>query len=95
MPSIRKLAADAQVSVITVKRAYDDLEAEGFLETVPARGTFVAVKNPALFRERRLREIEADLGKILEKARAARVSKEEILSLMEILYSEENNGKRD
>ena len=61
LPSIRALAKDLKISVITTKRAYDELEAEGFLYTVAGKGCFVAEKNLDLIREQQLRELEGHL----------------------------------
>lgn len=93
LPSIRKLASDIQISVITVKRAYDDLEAEGLIQTVAGRGSFVAVKNAALFRERKLKEVEATLSLAIAQARQGRIERDEIRALFEILMSEEALSK--
>ena len=60
LPSIRALAKDLKISVITTKRAYDELEAEGFIDTVAGKGCFVAEKNLDLIREQQLRELERD-----------------------------------
>ena len=95
LPSIRKLAQDIQVSVITVKRAYDDLEAEGIVQTVAGKGTFVAVRNQTLFRERKLREIENALQSAIDLAARSRISGDEIRALFEILMTEVNHGTGD
>lgn len=92
LPSIRKLAQDIQVSVITVKRAYDDLEAEGFVETAAGKGTFVAVRNQALFRERKLKEIEATLDGGIRAAAVARVTEDELRALFDLLVTEAYHG---
>ena len=75
LPSMRTLAADLRVSVITTKRAYNDLEAEGFIETVTGKGSFVAAQDPQLLRESNLREAEAHIGRAVEVARRAGISR--------------------
>jgi GntR family transcriptional regulator len=89
LPSIRSLARDLRISVITTKRAYDDLEAEGFVSTVPGRGTFVAVKNAELYKEQRLRSIEGKLAEACGEAKLAGLSKAEIIGMVGILYEED------
>ena len=61
LPSIRLLAKELRISVITTKRAYEDLEADGFITTMPGRGSFVAPQNPALHREESLKQMEEHL----------------------------------
>ena len=86
LPSIRGLAKDLQISVITTKRAYDELEKEGFLETVPGKGTYVAIQNKELMKEKRLKIIEDKLLKVVEESRILGFSYEELLEILEILY---------
>ena len=69
LPSIRSLAKDLRISVITTKRAYDELEAEGFIYTLPGKGSFVAPKNTELLREENLRRIEEHMREISALAR--------------------------
>lgn len=88
LPSIRGLAKDLKISVITTKRAYDELESEGFLNTIPGKGCFVAEKDLALVREHRLREMEEKLTSAIELARSCDVSEQELLSLIHALYEE-------
>ena len=88
LPSIRNLAKDLRISVITTKRAYDELERAGFVYTVPAKGCFVAPRNIELVREERLRRIEEHLREAVELARAAQVSREELMEMLNI-YCEE------
>ncbi len=89
LPSIRALANDLGVSVITTKRAYSDLESEGLIETVPGKGCFVAAADPRLLRERRLREIEEHLGRAASLARDAGVSRDELREMFELVISDE------
>lgn len=89
LPSIRGLAADLRVSVITTKRAYDDLEREGFITTSPGRGTFVAEPNVEFLREARLREVEEHLGKAVDSAKAAGLGREELSEMVDLAWEEE------
>jgi GntR family transcriptional regulator len=89
LPSIRALAHDLQVSVITTKRAYDELEAEGFLDSVGGKGTFVAAQNPAFLREKRMKIVEEKLASALEEARLLGVGLDELTEMLRLLYQEE------
>lgn len=89
LPSMRTLATDLRVSVITTKRAYNDLEAEGFIETVTGKGSFVAAQDPQLLRESNLREAEAHIGRAVEVARRAGISREELHEILDIEYDGE------
>ena len=89
LPSMRILAADLRVSVITTKRAYNDLEAEGFIETVTGKGSFVAAQDPQLLRESNLREAEAHIGRAVEVARRAGISRDELHEILDIEYDGE------
>ncbi len=82
LPSIRGLARDLRVSFITTKRAYDELEREGFLYTVPGKGSFVAPRNVALLREENLRKIEGHLDQIIKLAASCGLSRQELLGMM-------------
>ena len=86
LPSIRNLAKDLRISVITTKRAYDELEREGFIYTLPAKGCFVARKNVELLREETLKQIEAHMQKITQLAAACKLSKEELLDLFRLRF---------
>ena len=88
LPSIRSLAKDLRSSVITTKRAYDELEAEGFIYTLPGKGSFVAPKNTELLREENLRRIEAHMREISALAVQSGLTRQE-LSEMYTLISEE------
>ena len=90
LPSIRVLAKDLKISVITTKRAYDELEAQGFLYTVAGKGCFVAEKNLDLIREQRLKELEDCLASAAELARVCGVSPEELQEMLRILLEEES-----
>ena len=78
LPSIRSLAKDLRISVITTKRAYDELEAEGFIYTLPGKGSFVAPKNTELLREENLRKIESHMQEIRRLANACRLTEQEL-----------------
>ena len=88
MPSIRALANDLHVSVITTKRAYTDLEAEGFIDTVPGKGSFVTGGSIEMFKEEHLRRIEDHLGRAIEESRIAGVNLKELHSMLDILAEE-------
>lgn len=90
LPSIRALAKDLKISVITTKRAYDELEAQGFLYTVAGKGCFVAEKNLDLVREQRLKDLEAHLAAAAELAKSCIVSQEELHEMLRILSEEES-----
>ena len=85
LPSIRSLASDLHVSVITTKRAYSDLEALGFIETRQGKGIFVAGGNVELLREEQLRHIESLLQEALNNAETARVSLPELHDILDTL----------
>lgn len=85
LPSIRALAGDLRISVITTKRAYTDLETLGFIETVPGKGSFVANGNLDLLREERLRQIENMLGQALEAARNAHITTQDIHDMIDLI----------
>ncbi|MBR6408409.1 MAG: GntR family transcriptional regulator [Clostridia bacterium] len=82
LPSIRALAKDLRISFITTKRAYDELEKEGFVYTVPAKGCFVAAKNTELLREENLKSIEEHIDCIVRLAASCNLSREEVLSMV-------------
>ncbi len=90
LPSIRALAKDLRISVITTKRAYDELEAQGFLTTVAGKGCFVAEQNTQLIRESRLREIEEHLQSAAELARSCRVADGELLEMLRLIIQGRN-----
>lgn len=86
LPSIRGLARDLQISVITSKRAYDELEREGFIETVQGKGSYVAAENKELMRERKLKIIEDKLVEVVEESRLLGLSYEEVEEMLKILF---------
>ena len=78
LPSIRALAKDLRISVITTKRAYDELENEGFIYTLPGKGCFVAERSTELLREENLRKIESHMQEIRRLANACRLTEQEL-----------------
>lgn len=90
LPSIRLLAKDLRVSVITTKRAYDELEQEGFIHSVQGKGSFVAPQNRELLREQYLKKVETNLTEALDAARTGGISLQEIKEMLDLLYSEKD-----
>ena len=88
LPSIRSLAKDLRISVITTKRAYDELEQDGFIYTVAGKGSFVAAKNTQLLREENLRKIESHFQEILKLAPSCGLSTEELGDMLRLLAEE-------
>ena len=86
LPSMRLLAKELRISVITTKRAYEELEREGFLDNVPGKGCFVAPQNRELLREAQRRKVEDRLSQAVEEARKGGVSLEELREMLNILY---------
>ncbi|HHT24739.1 MAG TPA: GntR family transcriptional regulator [Clostridiaceae bacterium] len=88
LPSIRLLAKELRVSVITTKRAYDELEKDGFIHSVHGKGSFVAPQNLDLIKERFLKKIEANMTEILRYAKLADVSHDELIEMIKTLEDE-------
>ena len=86
LPSIRMLAKELRISVITTKRAYEDLEAEGFIHTMPGRGSFVAAQNPELHREECLKQVEGHLQNAMEAARRGGITLAEVTETLQLLW---------
>lgn len=89
LPSIRGLAKDLKISFITTKRAYEELEKEGFIYTVQAKGCYVAAKNSALFKEEQLKKIEEHLEEALRIAKSCGISGQELFEILKTLSEEE------
>ena len=89
LPSIRSLARDLRISVITTKRAYEELERDGFIQTVAGKGSFVAQQDLELARESNLREIERHLQAALELSRQIDLPAEELYSILKVLSEED------
>ncbi|MBR5371407.1 MAG: GntR family transcriptional regulator [Oscillospiraceae bacterium] len=86
LPSMRNLALQLRISVITTKRAYEELERDGFIESYTGKGSFVKAQNPALFREEQLKAIETLLTEAAEKAQRSGISKEEMIEILDLVY---------
>ena len=89
LPSIRLLARELRISVITTKRAYEDLEGEGLIYTLPGKGSFVAAQNPALRREEALRAVEEHLQEAIDAARGGGISPDEVRETLNLLLEGE------
>ena len=83
------MAKDLQVSVITTKRAYDELEKEGFIETMQGKGSFVAFQNKELMKEKKLKVIEEKLAEIVDESKILGLEFSEIKTMLKILFEEE------
>ena len=89
LPSIRGLAKDLRISFITTKRAYEELEREGFIYTLPAKGCYVAPKNIELLREENLKKIEVYIDEIVKLAVSCNLSKQEIIEMVNFSLEEQ------
>ncbi|MDR1265278.1 MAG: GntR family transcriptional regulator [Propionibacteriaceae bacterium] len=84
LPSVRRLAADLKISVMTATRAYSELESEGFVATVPGKGTFVAPIDSQLVREQLLRSVEEAFLTALPAARGANLTRDELIAILDL-----------
>ncbi|MFT6054294.1 MAG: GntR family transcriptional regulator [Roseivirga sp.] len=89
LPSIRKLAKELHISVITTKRTYEELEKEGFIDVVAGKGSFVAVQNKELLREKKMKSIEDMLVNTVAEAHKMGITLKELKEMLTILYSSE------
>ena len=89
LPSVRNLANELKISFLTVKKAYDELEKEGFIKTVQGKGSFVAPKNLELIKEEKLKEIQDYIEKIYNVSKIANISEDEIKELFKMIFEEE------
>ena len=89
LPSMRALAQDLKISVITTKRAYNDLESDGFIETVAGKGCFVSAKDPGILREGSLKAAEEHIQKAIDAARRGSRTADELKQMIDILYESE------
>lgn len=89
LPSIRALAKDLHISVITTKRAYDLLEADGLIETILGKGTYVSMQNKELMKEETLRRVEDQLTEIVALLKFNGVTQDELFSFIQLLYEED------
>ncbi len=88
LPSIRNLAKELQISVITTKRAYDELEKDGYISSIPGKGSFVAAQNIELLKETRIRVVEEKLIEAIETAKSIQLTLEDLQQMITILYKE-------
>lgn len=88
LPSIRQLAKDLHISVITTKRAYEELEKAGFIYSIVGKGSFVAEQNMEVIREKKLKAIEEQLGNVIRNSKEIGLSYEELQDILKILYEE-------
>ena len=88
LPSIRNLAKDLRISVITTKRAYDELEKEGFIFTVAGKGCFVAPKNVELLREENLKRIEAHMEDIVQLAQTCGLTRTDVIEMLNCILED-------
>ncbi|MED4972115.1 MULTISPECIES: GntR family transcriptional regulator [Geobacillus thermoleovorans group] len=88
LPSIRSLAKELKISVITTKRAYDELEKDGFIVTVPGKGTYVSTINKEIFREAKVKMIEEKITEVIRLAKLVGLSLEELKEMLQIIYEE-------
>ncbi len=86
LPSIRGLAADLKISVITTKRAYEELEREGMVYSVPGKGFYVDNPDLQYLEEKKVQSVERELSQVLEKCRASGLSKEDVKEMVDILW---------
>ncbi len=89
LPSIRKLAKELHISVITTKRAYEELEREGFIDTVAGKGTFVALQNKEFIREKQMKIVEDQLYEAVSQAKILGITIDELQEMLNLLFREE------
>ncbi len=90
LPSIRLLAKELQISVITTKRAYEELEREGFIQTVPGKGSYVSSQNKELLKEKRLKELENKLTEVITESKLIGLTLLELDEMLRLLFNEDN-----
>ena len=88
LPSIRALAKDLRISVITTKRAYEELERDGFIITVAGKGSYVAENNSAVLKEEKMKQLEENVRRLIEEAYNSGISKEEVKEIFDIWLEE-------
>lgn len=89
LPSIRSLAKELKISVITTKRAYEELERDGFIATVPGKGSYVAAQNKELLKETRIRIVEEKLIEAVNAAKSIGLSLDELKEMLRLFYEED------
>ena len=93
LPSMRTLAQQMRISIITTKRAYEELERDGFIESYTGKGSFVKAQNRELFREQNLREAENLIAQACEKAKMCGIGLDELQEILKIIYGGENTDE--
>lgn len=93
LPSIRALAKDLRISVITTTRAYEELERDGFIDRVPGKGCYVAEKNLELVREMHLRQMEAHMAEIVALAKGCALAEDDAVQMLHLMWNENENEK--
>lgn len=93
LPSMRTLAQQMRISIITTKRAYEELERDGFIESYTGKGSFVKAQNTELFREQNLREAESLIAQACEKAKICGIGLDELQEILKIIYGGENTDE--
>lgn len=88
LPSLRYLAKELRISIISTKRAYEELEREGYIESVPGKGSFVTEQNREIMREEQLKKVEQHLQNAVDTARIYHISLEEIYEVLKVLYED-------
>ncbi|MBA5850391.1 GntR family transcriptional regulator [Clostridium sp. cel8] len=86
LPSIRSLARELKISVITTKRAYEELERDGFIETVPGKGSYVSSFNREFLKEKKIKSIEDTISKAVDESKLIGLTKEELKEMIDVLY---------
>ena len=89
LPSVRSLANDLKISFLTVKKAYDELEKDGFIKTIPGKGSYIAPKNLNLIKEEKLKEIQNHIEEISKIAKISDITENEIIELFKMIFVEE------
>lgn len=89
LPSVRVMANDLKISFLTVKKAYDDLEIEGFIKTVQGKGSYVLPKNLEFLKEEKLKEIESHVVSIVKLSRIYNITENEVINLIKIMFKED------
>lgn len=89
LPSVRVLANDLKISFLTVKKAYDELETEGFIKTIQGKGSYILPKNLEFLREEKLKEIENNVVAIVKLSKIYNITEEEVINLIKMMFKED------
>ena len=89
LPSVRTLSKELKISALTVKKAYDELEAEGFIKTVQGKGSYVLPKNLELLREEKLKELEKNISTVVKLSKIYGITEGEVINLIKIMFEED------